>query len=137
VSDEIADIIPRPPSSPIASTMLIVSTLGLILSIAIVWTELFGEYLPTLAPGQQPDPEMVKHPPRAIAEKHIFDHYGADYPGSDDMLAAVERDLGLSSTVGDPTAGPGASDMGSSEAPSEAPVETPEAPSEEGGGEGE
>ena len=132
MSDEIADIIPRPPSSPIGSTMLIVSTLGLILSIAIVWTELFGEYLPTLPPGAQPDPEMKNHTPRVVAEKHIFDHYGADYPGSDDMLAAVERDLGVSSTVGDPNAGPGASDMGSSEAPSEAPteapVESPEAP---------
>lgn len=138
MSDEIADIIPRPPSSPIASTMLIVSTIGLILSIAIVWTELFGEYLPTLAPGQSLDSEMTKHPPRAIAEKHIFDHYGIDYPGGDDMLVSVQRDLGVSDTVGDLNAGPGASE---SSEPS-APVETPEAPSEtppaeEGGGEGE
>lgn len=136
MSDEIADIIPRPPSSPIGSTMLIVSTLGLILSIGVVWAELFGEYLPTLAPGQQPDAEMKNHPPRMIAEKHIFDHYGADYPGSDDTLAAVERDLQVSSNVGDLNAGPGASDMGASDSGESAPVDSPEAPAD-GGGEGE
>ncbi len=113
MSDEIAEIIPRPPSSPIGSTLLIVTTLGLILAIAIVWAELFGEYLPTVKPGQQPDPEMVKHNARQEAEKHSRDHYAEDFPGGDDMLSAVERDLQVSSKVGDLNAGSGAAgDMG-------------------------
>lgn len=120
MSDEIAEIIPRPPSSPIGSTLLIVTTLGLILAIALVWAELFGEYLPSLKPGQQPDPEMVKHVSRTEAEKHSRDHYAEDFPGGDDMLSAVERDLQVSSKVGDLSAGGG--DMGG-----EAPVESPEA----------
>lgn len=124
MSDEIAEIIPRPPSSPIGSTLLIVTTLGLILAIALVWAELFGEYLPAVQPGQQPDPEMRAHVARTEAEKHSRDHYAEDFPGGDDMLSAVERDLQVSSKVGDLSAGPGSSDMGGGGG--EAPVEAPE-----------
>lgn len=127
MSDEIAEIIPRPPSSPIGSTLLIVTTLGLILAIALVWAELFGEYLPTVKPGQQPDPEMVKHVARTEAEKHSRDHYAEDFPGSDDMLSAVERDLQVSSKVGDLSAGSGGGgDMGGGDMGGGADVEAPD-----------
>lgn len=128
MSDEISEIIPRPPSSPIGSTLLIVTTLGLVLAIAIVWAELFGEYLPTLAPGQQADPEMSKHVSRVEAERHSREHYAEDFPGGDDMLSAVERDLQVSSKVGDLTAGPvGGGDMGGGDTGGGAPVDSPEA----------
>lgn len=122
MSDETAEIIPRPPSSPIASTMLIVSTIGLILAIAVVWSELFGEYLPGAPPpGVTPSAEMARHVPLKEAENHTRDHYREDYP-DDDVLASVERDLGVGSKVGDLSAGSGSSD-GGGEAP---PVENPD-----------
>jgi hypothetical protein len=139
VSDEAAEIIPRPPSSPIGSTLLIVSTLGLILAIAVVWMELFGEYLPTLPPGVQPDPEMAKHVARKDAENHTHDHYAVDYPGETDVLAAVERDLGVGSKIGDLSAGGGAGagdaggGAGDAGGGGEAPRQ-PEAPDGGGGG---
>lgn len=119
MSDDVAEIIPRPPSSPIGTTLLIVSTLGMILAIAFVWMELFGEYLPAPRPGQQPDPEMRNHVARTEAERHNRDHYAEDFPGSDDVLSAVERDLGVGPKVGDLSASPSGGD---------APIDSPEAP---------
>ncbi|MCO5165325.1 MAG: hypothetical protein M9894_03030 [Planctomycetes bacterium] len=101
MSDDVADIIPRPPSSPIGSTMLIVNTLAMILAISVIWAELFGEYLPTVGPGQQLHPEMSKHASRQIAEKHVRDHYAVDFGSDSDILASVERDLQVSSKIGD------------------------------------
>ncbi|MBX3467542.1 MAG: hypothetical protein KF878_11690 [Planctomycetes bacterium] len=117
MSDDVADIIPRPPSSPIGSTMLIVNTLAMILAVSVVWAELFGEYLPTLAPGQSMHPEMAKHGSREIALKHVRDHYAVDFGGDSDVLASVERDLQVSSKIGDLTGGPSGGGGGGVEAP--------------------
>lgn len=102
MSDEPAAIIHRPPSSQIGSTLLVASTIGLIACIAIVWTELFTEYLPAVGkPGGPPaDPAMSKHDPKGIATAHRRDHYGQDFNESN-LLEAVEKELTVSSKVGD------------------------------------
>jgi hypothetical protein len=128
MSDETAEIIPRPPSSPIGSTLLIVCTLGLILAIGVVWSELFSEYLPGAPPpGVTLSAEMAKHVPLRDAENHTRDHYKVDYP-DDDVLASVERDLGVGSKVGDLTAGSGDASSGDTGGTGEAtpPVENPD-----------
>lgn len=122
MDNEPAPIIHRPPSSPIGSTLLIVTTIGLLVGIGVVWTELFGEYLPTLKPGQTEDPEMRNHSSKKIALEHIRDHYGADFGGDTDVLQAVEKDLGVNQRVGDLTATGGG---GGGESP---PPEAPENP---------
>ena len=124
MSDEVAEIIPRPPSSPIGSTMLIVSTIGMILAISMVWSELYGEYLP----AGTPPAEMSKHVSRSEAEKKTRDHFAEDFPNGE-TLSSVEADLQLSSTVGDLSAGSGGgggggdSGGGGGETP---PVENPD-----------
>jgi hypothetical protein len=117
VSDEIAEIIPRPPSSPIGSTLLIVSTLGMILAIAIVWNELFVEYLP----AGPLDPEMSKHVVRTEAERHTRDHYAEDFPGGGETLASVEADLQINANVGDLSAGAGGGGGGGDASQPESP----------------
>ena len=118
MSDEVAEIIPRPPSSPIGSTLLIVSTIGMFLAISIVWSELYGEYLPAGAP----DSEMSKHGSLIIAQNKVRDHFALDFPNGE-TLASVEGDLQLSSTVGDLNAGGGGGGGGEE---SSTPVENPD-----------
>jgi len=93
VSDDLQEIISRPPSHPIATTLLVCSIAGTVLAIMFTWWELFGEYLPTPTPGQQNDS-------RTIAEEHLHDHYKKDYKGSENVLADVEKELGIGSKVG-------------------------------------
>ena len=94
MSDDMQEIISRPPSHPIATTLLVLSMLGTIASIAIVWSELFGEYLPAPPQGQKND-SLV------IAEQSRTKHYEQDFKGSsDDLIADIEKELGVSSTVG-------------------------------------
>lgn len=92
MSDDLQEIISRPPSHPIATTLLVTSIFGTILAIFFVWQELFGEYLPTAAPGQSNNS-------RTIAEQHLHDHYGRDFKGQN-ILADVEKELGINSKVG-------------------------------------
>lgn len=94
MADEEQEIISRPPSHPIATTLIFVSIAGTIAAIAFVWAELFGEYLPTPAPGQ-PNASKV------VAERHIHDHYAEDFGKSSDVTAEIEKELGISSTIGD------------------------------------
>lgn len=138
--NEPAPIIHRPPSSPIGSTLLIVTTIGLLVGIGVVWTELFGEYLPTLKPGQSEDPEMKNHSSKKIALEHIRDHYGADFGTDTNVMEAVERDLGVNQRIGDLEAkgnGSGGGEGGGDAPPPEAPPSTPEAPSTEAPPKGE
>jgi hypothetical protein len=96
VSDEDhQEIISRPASHPIATTLLILSMLATILGIAFVWAELFGEYLPAPKPGETPG----NHSARKIAEKHVKDHYKVDFP-NENTMGDIERVLGISSQVG-------------------------------------
>jgi len=100
VADEAPEIIPRPPSSPIGATLLITTTIGLIVAIGIVWSELFTEYLPAASIAQPA--EMSKHNPKTEADNHARDHYSEDYPeSSTDVTILVEKDLGLSAKIGD------------------------------------
>ncbi len=94
MADEDQEIISRPPSHPIATTLIMVSIVGTIAAIAFVWVELFGEYLPTPPPGQRNDSKV-------IAERHLHDHYKEDFGAAADVLAEVEKELGISATVGD------------------------------------
>jgi hypothetical protein len=128
VSDnEPAPIIHRPPSSPIGSTLLIVTTIGLLIGIGVVWTELFGEYLPTLKPGQSEDPEMKNHGSKKIALEHTRDHYGADFGQDTDILEAVERELGVNRRIGDLEAKATGGDGGGETPPEQPPPGNPEA----------
>lgn len=97
MSDE-TEIITKPPEHPATTFTLFLSMVGVIGLCAFVWLELFNEYLPTYGPGQQADPVMQKHGSREIAEKGVRDHYKVDYPEGD-VLADVEKNLGLSSTL--------------------------------------
>ena len=147
MSDQ-AEIITRPPSHPLATSLLAASMLGTIGAIAIVWMELFGEYMPTYPQGQAPPPVpgldqkwYQDHDPVTLAKKEqpTHDHYKIDWsdpPGPAEMLASVERDLGVGSKIGDPSAGP--SDPVGEAPPVEAPPgEAPpgEAPPPSEGGE--
>ncbi|RMG17414.1 MAG: hypothetical protein D6731_04200 [Planctomycetota bacterium] len=99
MSDDGGAIIARPPSHPIATSLLICCVLGTLICIGIVWNELFTEYLPSPGPGVKID---KSHNSKSIAEKHRRDHYGAD-PA---FRVSIEEELGgkdrpLSSVVGD------------------------------------
>jgi len=86
------EIISRPPSHPIATTLLLVSMIGTGLAIFLVWQELFGEYLPTPQPGAKAVLDSKK-----IAENHTRNHYANDFKGSSDdkLMNDVEKDLGI------------------------------------------
>lgn len=136
MSDDAGEIITRPPSAPVAVTLLICSILGTILAIAIVWVELFSEYLPGQGPGSPPlDPLMTQHASMKIAEKHVRDHYAVDYGTASDLLAEVEKELGVSSRLGDLAAGAGGRGGGEQPAGGVEAGGGGEAPA--GGGEGE
>lgn len=92
--DDEQEIISRPPSHPIATTLLLASIAGTIVSTAFVWAELFGEYLPTPGPGK-PNASLK------IAERHEHDHYRVDYGASEDLQAEIEKELKIATTVGD------------------------------------
>jgi hypothetical protein len=103
------EIISRPPSHPIATTLLVVSMIATGLAIFIVWQELFVEYLPSQAPGQA----ASDFPSRAIAENHYHDHYKRDkgLKHSGNLMADIEAELGIKGNdggdMGTPTGGMG------------------------------
>lgn len=92
--DDEQEIISRPPSHPIATTLLFASILGTIVAIAFIWNELFTEYLPVPGPGKKNDSLQ-------IAEKHQHDHYRKDFGNGEDLQAEIEKELGIASSVGD------------------------------------
>jgi len=120
------EVLSRPPSHPIASTLLILSCIGTIGCIAFVWGELFNEYMP--AKGQNQEIEQIlgqKHAAVAVANGRRdddVDHYKLDY-GAGDMIEAIDKKL-----------------LGKDEsmdAPVDEPVEAPDSGgSDEGGDEG-
>ena len=106
MADEDGGIVTRPPSNPIASTLLIVSCLGLGVGIGTIWMELFTEYLPSASPGQKVLGADV-HNPRSLAEQGgPHDYYKRDYPSGDEVLLQVETELGISNRIGDPNGAP-------------------------------
>ena len=91
------EVLSRPPSHPIASTLLILSCIGTIGCIAFVWAELFNEYMP--AKDQNQEIEQIlgqKHGAVAIANNRPsegdVDHYKLDY-GAGDMIEAIDKKL--------------------------------------------
>lgn len=106
-SDEIPDneqpeIIPKPPSHPITTALLITSFFGTILCIGFVWAELFGSYL--LGAKTPVEPGMENHTWKEHKENRegAIDHYGQDFktdgkPEKDykDMVYSVKKELKL------------------------------------------
>lgn len=87
------EIISRPPSHPIATTLLLVSMIGTGLAIFLVWQELFGEYLPTPQPGAKAVLDS-----RKIAENHTRSHYENDFGKTStdkNLMAEIEKELGI------------------------------------------
>ncbi len=99
MSDDQAEIISRPPSHPIATTLIIISMLATMLCIGLTWDELFSEYLPTPGPGVAKIDKS--HSSVKIASDGRKDHFGADR----DFKVSIAEELGgkdrpLSSSIG-------------------------------------
>lgn len=115
------EVLSRPPSHPIASTLLILSCVGTLGCIMFVWNELFYEYMP--GKGQNREIEEIlgpRHGAVSIANgrKDVdIDHYKIDF-GSGDMIEAIDAKL-----LGDDE---------NMNAPVDTPVEAPD----DGGGDG-
>lgn len=132
MSDQ-AEIITRPPSHPLATSLLGASILGTIGAIAFVWMELFGEYMPAPQPGAPLSDWESKHNPVTLASKEgqaVHDHYKIDFSDNGETLSAIEAELGVSSNVGDPTL-PADSGGGGESPPAETPPPSGEAPAGE------
>jgi hypothetical protein len=105
-SDEIPEgeqpeIIPKPPSHPITTALLITSFFGTILCIGFVWAELFGSYL--LGAKVAVEPGMDKHTWREHKENRegAIDHYAQDFPQEkayNDLVYNVKKELKLLET---------------------------------------
>jgi hypothetical protein len=98
MSDDQSEIISRPPSHPIATTLIIISMLATMLCIGLTWDELFSEYLPTPGPGVKID---KSHSSVKIASDGRKDHFAADR----DFKVSIAEELGgkdrpLSSSIG-------------------------------------
>jgi hypothetical protein len=102
-SDEIPEneqpeIIPKPPSHPITTSLLIASFFGTILCIGFVWAELFGSYM--MGAKVQLEAGMEKHSWKEIKENRegTIDHYAQDFPGEKtdkDMQYSIKKELKL------------------------------------------
>ncbi|MEZ6186400.1 MAG: hypothetical protein R3F62_15495 [Planctomycetota bacterium] len=117
------EVLSRPPSHPIASTLLILSCVGTLGCIMFVWNELFTEYMP--AKGTNGEIEQIlgsRHGAVTIAngrKEDDVDHYRIDF-GAGDMVEAIDAKL-----LGD-------DENMNAPPPAETPVEAPD----EGGGDG-
>jgi hypothetical protein len=117
-SDEIPDneqpeIIPKPPSHPITTALLISSFAGTILCIGFVWAELFGSYL--LGAKTPVEPGMENHTWKEHKENRegMIDHYSQDYKldgkpekSLQDTIYTVKQDLHLLEKQQEAPAGP-------------------------------
>jgi len=119
-SDEIPEneqpeIIPKPPSHPITTALLITSFCATILCIGFVWNELFGSYI--FGAKIKPEPGMDKHDWNEIKNNRegMMDHYGQDFQldgkpekSDKDMVYSVKKELHLLAEQQDaPAAAPG------------------------------
>jgi len=74
------EIIPKPPSHPITTSLLIASTIATIVAIGFVWNELFGNYLVTSKTVREVG--MENHDWMKLKTKSgAIDHYELDFPG--------------------------------------------------------
>jgi hypothetical protein len=92
-ADDTFEIVARPPSHPVTTTLLGVSTAGLLFLIGFTWAELFSDYMPAQVEKYG---DMAKHKSAAEAGKPSpRDHYEEDYGKSANVRYEVEKDLGL------------------------------------------
>jgi len=107
-SDDVPDneqpeIIPKPPSHPITTALLVVNFFGIILCIGFAWAELFGCYM--FGAKVRPELGMEKHTFDEIKNNRtgMLDHYGEDFEVAKgqpektdkDMLYTVKKELHL------------------------------------------
>jgi hypothetical protein len=102
------EIIPKPPSHPVTSSLLIASAVAILIAIGFVWSELFGNYL--VSPKTVHEVGMEKHTPDAMKKSSgPIDHYDLDYPGEKSLVNleySVKKDLHLTSNFEEGAAAP-------------------------------
>jgi len=95
------EIIPKPPSHPITTTLLFFSFVLTIVGIGFVWNELFGSYL---IPPKLNEAGMENHNWSKLKDKQgSTDHYLLDFPteGANDTnrlldtVLKVKKELGI------------------------------------------
>jgi hypothetical protein len=96
--NEQPEIIPKPPSHPITTSLLVTSFFGTILCIGFVWAELFGSYM--LGAKTPVETGMEKHTWKEIKDNRegMIDHYGQDFAGEkkdEEMRYHVRQELKL------------------------------------------
>ena len=75
------EIIPKPPSHPITTSLLIVSAVATLIAIGFVWSELFGNYLLS-SKGPVREVDMGNHSVEKMKGRQTpIDHYELDFPG--------------------------------------------------------
>lgn len=90
--EEAPEIIVKPPSHPVTTTLLGTACVGLLLCIIFAWSELFSSYMPSsVVKGMENHKSSVEAkrpmPPTGV------DHYAEDYPGKDSLWYEVGKDL--------------------------------------------
>ncbi len=108
------EIVPRQPSHPITTTLLICSSVAVLICIIFTWSELFGYYLigpkaAQLSGEKGMDKHLWKNTQKMPAP---IDHYDLDFPGEKDaktgrqiMEYNVKKDLGLTQEQEEKTLG--------------------------------
>ena len=108
MSDEIPEseqpeIIPKPPSHPITTSLLIVASIATIIAIGFVWSELFGNYL--IGDKGPQEVGMDKHKWSSLKTRQgAIDHYDIDFPNEKNQLNLefnVKQDLHIGSKFED------------------------------------
>jgi len=95
--DEAPEIIARPPSHPITTTLLGVSIAATIVCIGFSWAELFGCYMPTnVEKGMEKHKSSGQDGETKKRGGSPIDHYAEDYPGKDVLWYQVGQDLKVS-----------------------------------------
>ncbi len=98
------EIIPKPPSHPITTSLLIISSFATLIAIGFVWNELFGNYL--LSPkGPVREVGMEAHSYDKLKTRSgPIDHYELDFPGEknqQNLEYNVKQDLHIGSKFED------------------------------------
>ncbi len=91
--DDAPEIIAKPPSHPITTTLLGASCVATLVCIGFAWSELFGSYMPA-----QVEKGMDKHKSSLEAKAKVgtLDHYKEDYtPKGSYLWYEVGVDLGV------------------------------------------
>lgn len=87
------EIIPKPPSHPVATGLLLASIIGVSLNITVIWQELFTTYLHTTKPKKVLKDDKAQKSPLQWAkeQKPVHDYFKKDFGSK-----TIEDDLALS-----------------------------------------